>query len=39
MQGKHKEIQWRVAESQKFLYTSLLYQVMTNRIINAATSL
>ena len=36
---KHKELQWRVTDLQKFLYTALLYQAMTNRNINAATSL
>ena len=36
---KHKEIQWREADLQGFLYTALLYQAMTNRNINAATSL
>ena len=36
---KGKENQWRVADLQEFLYTALLYQAMTNRYINAATSL
>ena len=36
---KDKENQWRVADLEEFLYTALLYQAMTNRNINAATSL
>ena len=36
---KDKENQWRVADLEGFLYTTLLYQAMTNRNVNAATSL
>ena len=36
---KHKELQWKVTDLQEFLYTTLLYQAMTNRNINAKTSL
>ena len=36
---KDKENQWRVVDLEGFLYTALLYQAMTNRNINAATSL
>ena len=36
---KDKESQWRVLDLQEFPYTALLYQAMTNRNIDAATSL
>ena len=36
---KDKENQWRVVDLEGFLYTALLYQVMTNRNINTVTSL
>ena len=36
---KDRENQWRVADLEEFLYTALLNQAMTNRSINAATSL
>ena len=36
---KDKENQWRVVDLEEFLYTALLYQAMTNRNTNAATSL
>ena len=39
VEQKDKEIQWRVVDLAEFLYTALLYQVMTNRNINAATLL
>ena len=36
---KDKESQWRIVDLAEFLYTALLYQVMTNRNINTATLL